>query len=104
MRGTGYDNILFENSIRAVVQLGPNGVAQAFVNAAKMFAENKDNEPLEERPEPMSAAVWKKLLIACWHIDGAPEEEDDEEEQESEEDASEAGEADEPPKKKAKTD
>jgi len=42
--------------------LGPKGTAEAFVKAHECFKANKDNEPEDERPAPMTAAEWRKIL------------------------------------------
>jgi hypothetical protein len=83
--------------------LGPKGTAEAFVKAHECFKANKDNEPEDERPAPMTAAEWRKIL-------DEQDEGDDGEfglmEAAEEEDVcdDDAEEDDEPASKKAKTD
>merc|ERR1712000_104824 len=43
-------------------KLGPKGTAEAFVKAHECFKANKDNEPEDERPAPMTAAKWRQIL------------------------------------------
>merc|ERR1711972_531919 len=45
-----------------VEKLGPKGTAEAFIKASEYFEANKGNEKEEERPKPMTAAEWKKVL------------------------------------------
>ena len=52
--------------------MGPKGAVEAFLKAKEYFDANKDGEPEEERPKPMTAAEWKQVL----------EEDDDESEEE----------------------
>merc|ERR1719499_2359354 len=59
MRGVGGD---FDDVEQMVEKLGPKGTAEAFIKAAEYFKANKDNEPEDERPKPMTAAEWKKVL------------------------------------------
>jgi len=56
MRGVGED---FDDVEQMVEKLGPKGTADAFIKAAEYFDANKDGEPEEERPKPMTAAEWK---------------------------------------------
>merc|ERR1740123_1271086 len=63
-------------------KLGPKGTAEAFVKAAEYFEANKDKEPEDERPKPMTAAEWRKVLDDDEGEDG--EEEDIFEDLESE--------------------
>lgn len=108
MRGVGED---FDDVEQMVEKLGPKGTAEAFIKAAEYFEANKDKEPEDERPKPMTAAEWKKVLEED-DIEGEeealPEEEEeegleeaDEEEGDLDEEGDEEGE---PPAKKAKTD
>merc|ERR1712050_767736 len=98
MRGVEED---FDDVEQMVEKLGPKGAAEAFLKAKEYFDANKDGEPEEERPKPMTAKEWKQVL----------EEDDDEGEEEEllegeeEEDLEEPEEeADgEPESKKAKT-
>jgi hypothetical protein len=102
----------FDDVESMVEKLGPKGAAEAFVKARDYFEANKDKEPADERPQPMTAAEWKKVLED--DFDESEEEdllEDDEEEleeeleglddEEGEEEAAEA--AEEPAAKKPKT-
>merc|ERR1719497_182275 len=59
MRGVGgeYDDVEM-----MIEKLGHKGTAEAFIKAEAYFAENKDKEPEEERPKPMTAAEWKQVL------------------------------------------
>merc|ERR1719499_2327747 len=59
MRGVGGD---FDDVEQMVEKLGPKGTAEAFIKAAEYFKANKDNEPEDERPKPMTAAEWRKIL------------------------------------------
>merc|ERR1719272_2159021 len=59
MRGVGEE---FEDVEQMVSKLGPKGTAEAFVKAEEYFKANKDGEPEEERPKPITAAEWKKVL------------------------------------------
>jgi nucleolin len=111
MSGVGDD---FDDVEQMVEKLGPKGSAEAFIKAAEYFEANKDKEPEDERPKPMTAAEWKKVLEEAdaegEEEDGFSEEEEEEalEEAEEEEGAEEEAEGDaeggEPPAKKAKTD
>merc|ERR1712187_111406 len=69
MRGVEQD---FDDVEQMVEKLGPKGAAEAFLKAKEYFDANKDAEPEEERPQPMTAAEWKQVL----------EEDDDEGEEE----------------------
>jgi hypothetical protein len=104
MRGVGEE---FDDVESMVEKLGPKGTAEAFMKAREYFEANKDKEPEDERPKPMTAAEWK--LVLQDDLDEGEEEdllEDDEEELEedldSEGDAEEPA-GDEPAAKKAKT-
>merc|ERR1719188_957797 len=104
MRGVGED---FDDVEQMVEKLGPKGTAEAFIKAAEYFDANKDGEPEEERPKPMTAADWKKVLEEDQMedeeeedlLEGEEEEEALDEPEEDEEDE----EAAEPAAKKAKT-
>merc|ERR1712113_1093548 len=104
MRGVGaqYDDVE-----QMVEKLGAKGTAEAFLKAAEYFDANKDNEPEEERPKPMTAAEWKQVLEEDGDVAFEGEEEEpayegeEEEVAEDGEDAEEGGE--EPEAKKAKT-
>ncbi|CAK0878989.1 unnamed protein product [Prorocentrum cordatum] len=108
MRGVGEE---FDDVESMVEKLGPKGTAEAFVKARDYFEANKDKEPEDERPQPMTAAEWKKVLEEDFD-EGEEEEdllEDEEEFEEGEEDDDDAGDAEEagaeePAAKKAKTD
>merc|ERR1719262_1417081 len=111
MRGADQE---FDDVEQMLEKLGPLGAAQAFIKAREYFEANKDKEPEDERPKPMTAAEWKKVLeeddAEGEEEDGFPEEEEEEalEEAEEEEGAEEEAEGDaeggEPAAKKAKTD
>merc|ERR1712232_889010 len=98
----------FDDVDMMVEKLGPKGAAEAFVKAFEYFESNKDNEPADERPKPMTAKEWRKILEE--QEDGEEEEmpEGEEEEEgvvdEMEEEGEEEGDGDEPDAKKAKTD
>eukprot|EP00401_Gymnodinium_catenatum_P069751 CAMPEP_0117552258 /NCGR_PEP_ID=MMETSP0784-20121206/49613_1 /TAXON_ID=39447 /ORGANISM="" /LENGTH=155 /DNA_ID=CAMNT_0005349321 /DNA_START=39 /DNA_END=506 /DNA_ORIENTATION=- len=101
MRGVGTD---FEDVEQMMEKLGPKGTAEAFVKALEYFAANKDNEPEDERPQPMTAKDWRDVL-SNGQEDGEEElmfegEEDDFCEESEEEEEGEG----EPVPKKAKTD
>merc|ERR1719393_1172094 len=97
MRGVGeqYDDV------EAMVEkLGPKGTVEAFIKAAEYFEANKDKEPEDERPKPMTAAEWKKVLEE--DFDEGEEEDflEGDEEEDGEEDVVEGDEdAEEPPAK-----
>mmetsp|Transcript_91320 Transcript_91320/g.295326 ORF Transcript_91320/g.295326 Transcript_91320/m.295326 type:complete len:166 (-) Transcript_91320:182-679(-) len=98
MRGVGQD---FESVEDIVEALGVVGAAEAFVKAREYFDANKEEEPEDERPKPMTAAEWKKVLEEeDLGLEGEEEEFLEDDEEEAEEDNDEAGE---PPTKKAKT-
>eukprot|EP00747_Dinoflagellata_sp_TGD_P164621 gnl/TRDRNA2_/TRDRNA2_184803_c0_seq1.p1 gnl/TRDRNA2_/TRDRNA2_184803_c0~~gnl/TRDRNA2_/TRDRNA2_184803_c0_seq1.p1 ORF type:complete len:178 (-),score=90.50 gnl/TRDRNA2_/TRDRNA2_184803_c0_seq1:158-691(-) len=59
MRGAGEE---FDDVEQMISKLGPKGAAEAFVKAAEYFDANKDKEPEEERPKPMTAKEWKQVL------------------------------------------
>merc|ERR1711948_138516 len=98
MRGVGGD---YDDVEQMVEKLGPKGTVEAFIKAADYFDANKDGEPEEERPKPMTAAEWKQVLE-----EGDDEGEEEEllegEEEEDLEDPEEEG-GDEPDAKKART-
>merc|ERR1719321_2632227 len=108
MRGAGEE---FDDVEQMISKLGPKGAAEAFVKAAEYFDANKDKEPEEERPKPMTAKEWKKVLEEddmegeeeedFGDLEGGEEDflEDDEEECDEEEGEEEA----EPAAKKQKT-
>mmetsp|Transcript_89024 Transcript_89024/g.251262 ORF Transcript_89024/g.251262 Transcript_89024/m.251262 type:complete len:166 (+) Transcript_89024:62-559(+) len=99
MRGVGQD---FESVEDIVEALGVVGAAEAFVKAREYFDANKEAEPEDERPKPMTAAEWKKVLEEeDLGLEGEEEELLEDDEEEADEDAEEA---EEPPAKKAKTD
>merc|ERR1712217_769410 len=97
MRGVGAD---YEDVEQMVEKLGPKGTVEDFLKAADYFDANKDGEPEEERPKPMTAAEWKTLLEEDMLDEGMFEGE----EEELVGDEEEADEDDEPEAKKAKTD
>merc|ERR1712187_920071 len=98
MRGVEED---FDDVEQMVEKLGPKGAAEAFLKAKEYFDANKDGEPEEERPKPMTAAEWQQFLE-----EGDDEGEEEEllegEEEEDLEDPEEEG-GDEPDAKKART-
>merc|ERR1712014_494521 len=101
MRGVGTD---FDDVEQMMEKLGAKGTIEAFIKAAEYFDANKDNEPEEERPKPMTAAEWKQVLEEDGDVAFEGEEEcafEGEEEEEIAEDGEEGGE--EPEAKKAKT-
>merc|ERR1712014_405013 len=101
MRGVGTD---FDDVEQMMEKLGAKGTVEAFIKAAEYFDANKDNEPEEERPKPMTAAEWKSVLEDDDSFDGLEVEEEDFLEEAEEEEAGDAGEeGDEPASKKAKT-
>merc|ERR1719343_454559 len=59
MRGVGED---FDDVEQMVEKLGPKGTAEAFIKAKEYFDANKDKEPEEDRPKPMTAADWRSVL------------------------------------------
>merc|ERR1712039_652133 len=100
MRGVGGE---FDDVEQMVEKLGPKGTAEAFIKAAEYFDANKDKEPEDERPKPMTAAEWRQVLNEDDDLEDMEEEDFLEgEEEELAEDEDDAGE--EPPEKKAKTD
>merc|ERR1712137_1382005 len=52
----------FENVDQMMEKLGAKGTAEAFVKARAYFEENKDKEPEDERPKPMTALEWRQVL------------------------------------------
>merc|ERR1712190_702521 len=97
MRGVGAE---YDDVEQMVEKLGAKGAVEAFIKAADYFDANKDNEPEDERPKPMTAADWKALLEEDMLDEGMFEGE----EEELVGDEEEAEEEDEPAAKKAKTD
>merc|ERR1712190_323160 len=59
MRGVGAE---YDDVEQMVEKLGAKGTIEAFIKAADYFDANKDNEPEDERPKPMTAAEWKTVL------------------------------------------
>ncbi|CAK9010383.1 unnamed protein product [Durusdinium trenchii] len=102
MRGIEQD---FEGIDDLVEKLGAVEAARALVKAREYFEANKDGRPENERPQPMTATEWRKILQEDMEEDMM--EEDDEgfleadEEESAEED--EEAEAEEPSAKKQKT-
>jgi len=98
MRGAGKDYMSIEEMVS---ELGQQGAVDAFIKARAYFEANKDGEPEDDRPKPMSAKEWKQVM----EEDGEEELLEDEEEEEvfdedaEEEDAEEEG-GEEPPAKK----
>merc|ERR1712203_1190785 len=97
MRGVGED---YEDVEQMVEKLGPKGTVEAFIKAADYFDANKDGEPEDERPKPMTAAEWRSLLEDDMLDEGMFEGE----EEELVGDEEDADEDEEPATKKAKTD
>ena len=64
----------FDDVEQMVEKLGPKGAVEAFLKAKEYFDANKDGEPEEERPKPMTAAEWKQIL----EEDGGEGEEEEE--------------------------
>merc|ERR1719517_341895 len=91
MRGVGEE---FDDVESMVEKLGPKGTAEAFVKAREYFEANKDKEPEDERPKPMSAAEWKQVLEE--DFDEGEEEDLLEDDEEEEEDLESGGDAEEP--------
>merc|ERR1719223_1254106 len=52
----------FEDVDQMMEKLKPKGTAEAFLKAHEYFQQNKDKEPDDERPAPMTAAEWRKIL------------------------------------------
>merc|ERR1711871_1438753 len=52
----------FEDVDQMMEKLKPKGTAEAFLKAHEYFQANKDKEPEDERPAPMTAAEWRKIL------------------------------------------
>ena len=106
MRGIEGD---FEDVESMVEKLGAKATAEAFVKAREYFLENKDKEPDDDRPQPMTAGEWQAVLNDGLEgeeeefpfLEGEEEELCDDEDDGGEE---EAGADDEPAAKKAKTD
>jgi len=107
MRGVGEE---FDDVEQMVEKLGPKGAAEAFIKAREYFEANKDGEPEDQRPKPMTALEWKKVLeeedIAAEGLEEELMEGEEEELFEGEEEELLEGddEVEEPPAKKAKTD
>lgn len=59
MRGVGE---AFADVEAMMEKLGPKGTAEAFIKAKDYFDANKDKEPEDERPKPMTAAEWRQVL------------------------------------------
>merc|ERR1712060_947479 len=101
MRGVGTD---FDDVEQMMEKLGAKGTIEAFIKAADYFDANKDNEPEDERPKPITAAEWKSVL----EEDGLEGEESEDElfegeEEEGLEEEEAVDEDAEPASKKAKT-
>merc|ERR1712150_189609 len=60
MRGVGKEYDSVEDMVK---DLGVVGAAEAFLKAREDFEANKDNEPEEERPSPMTAKAWRSALL-----------------------------------------
>merc|ERR1712083_758955 len=59
MRGVGAE---YDDVEQMVEKLGAKGAVEAFIKAREYFEANKDKEPEDERPKPMTAAEWKTVL------------------------------------------
>merc|ERR1711957_608280 len=102
MRGVGKD---FDDVEQMVEELGAKGAAEAFQKAYEYFNANKDKEPEDERPKPMTAKEWRDVLEDGQMGEGEEEGllmEGEEEDFMGQEDGEEEGD-DEPAAKKAKT-
>merc|ERR1712125_57260 len=97
MRGVGED---FDDVEQMVEKLGAKGTAEAFAKALDYFEANKDKEPADERPQPMTAAEWKQVIAEDDFDEGGEEELLLEGEEEEAWDEDEDGEPDEPAAKK----
>merc|ERR1712000_604305 len=53
------------------------GTAEAFVKAHEYFKANKDNEPEDERPAPMTAAKWRQIFDEQYEGDDGDDIEDE---------------------------
>jgi len=99
----------FDDVDMMVDELGAKGTADAFLAAAVYFDANKDKEPEDERPQPMTAKEWRKILEENDMGEDVEEEElleDEEEEAEgdfAEEEELDDEDGDEPPAKKSKS-
>ena len=106
MRGVGEE---FEDVEQMLEKLGPKGTAEAFIKASDFFEANKDGEPEEERPKPMTAKEWKEVLEDDLLDEGEEEEllEGEEEEEgvdcDDEDGEEEDADGNEPAAKRAKT-
>ena len=49
----------FDDIMQIINELGPKGVAEAYLKAKKYFDSNHDDEPERMRPKPMTAAEWR---------------------------------------------
>merc|ERR1719271_1139247 len=65
-----------------VKKFGAKGTAQKFLDAQRLFLENRGNGPSEEQAKPMRAKEWKELEAALW--EGEEEEEENFEGEEEE--------------------
>merc|ERR1712050_284394 len=94
MRGVEED---FDDVEQMVEKLGPKGAAESFLKAKEYFDANKDGEPENDRPKPMTALEWKQVLEED-DDEGEEEEllEDEEEELEDPEEEEDEGKTDEP--------
>merc|ERR550537_555581 len=99
MRGVGED---FDDVEQMLQKLGNKGTAEAFVKAFEYFEANKDKEPEDERPKPMTAKEWREVLEED-QLDEGEEEDFLEDEEAEEENVDDDGEAEGPEAKKAKT-
>merc|ERR1719384_972685 len=79
----------FQDVEQIVNKLGPKTAAKAFLKAREDFLANKEGDPEEERPKPMTAKKWKQTLMEDEAGDGeeSSEESLDENDHESENDS-----------------
>merc|ERR1712083_1166494 len=71
MRGVGAE---YDDVEQMVEKLGAKGAVEAFIKAREYFEANKDKEPEDERPKPMTAAEWKQVLEEDADGEGSEEE------------------------------
>ncbi|CAJ1348244.1 unnamed protein product [Effrenium voratum] len=103
MRGIEKD---FDGIDELVEELGTVEAAKALLKAREYFEANKDGKAEGERPLPMTATEWRKILQEDMEEDLLEEDEEgllEAGEEESDEEDPEEAEAEEPAAKKAKT-
>lgn len=59
--GKGHDDYEYVEDMAK--RLGPDGIMKAFIKAREYFVANRDNEPDEFRPYPMSVREWDSLFL-----------------------------------------